>query len=153
MFEGLKHMSTAAALYETDFYDWIQNQARTLRARKLSELDVDNLIEEIESMGRSERRSLKSSLSILLMHLIKWKHQPDYRGRSWEANIQEQRIQVRDILKDSPSLKYGITDTVHDAWEAAKVKAQKETGIDQTTFPEACPWPFDTFMNNEFWPD
>jgi len=148
-----RHMNTAATtLYESDFYGWIQHQADTLRARNLAGLDLDNLLEEIEGMARSEKRSLKSSLSVLLMHLLKWEHQPNYRGRSWQLTIQEQRIQARRIMKDSPSLKHRIDEIIEDAWEEARVKAEKETRIDQNTFPAICPWSFEQMLDDAFWP-
>jgi len=144
--------TTATSLYESDFYGWIQHQAAMLRARNLTGLDVDNLLEEMETMGRSEKRSLKSSLSVLLMHLLKWEHQPNYRDRSWQLTIQEQRIQVRRIIKDSPSLKYRMEEIIEDAWEEARVKAEKETRIDQNTFPDICPWSLEQMLDDAFWP-
>jgi len=146
-------MNTAVSLYELDFYDWIQRQADSLRARKFSELDLDNLVEEIETMGRSERRSLTSALTLLLMHLIKWQYQPLLRSRSWSLTIRNQRHEVAMILKDSPSLKSFLASAVETAWQKARNNAESETGIEESRFPLQCPWPFEVFMNNDFWPD
>jgi len=145
--------TTASALYESDFYGWTQRQADAIRSGRLVELDLGNLLEEIETMGRSERRSLESSLSVLLMHLLKWSYQPDYRSRSWTLTIQEQRIQARRIVKSSSSLKHRMEETIAGAWEEARVKAEKETGINQATFPGACPWSWEHVIDDAFWPD
>jgi len=145
--------TTTASLYDLDFYDWIQQQVEKLRARKFSELDLDNLIEEMEAMGRSEKRSLISSLSLVLMHLLKWQYQPDFRSKSWMFTIQNQRDEVFAILEDSPSLKTFMETAIERAWARALIKAEKETGIESERFPQTCPWTFDECMDNDFWPD
>jgi len=145
--------TTTASLYDLDFYRWLQHQADTLRAGKFSELDLENLIEEIETVGRSEKRSLVSSLSLVLMHLIKWQYQPDFRSKSWMFTIRNQRDEVRVILEDSPSLKAFMETAIERAWEKALIKAEKETGIESERFPQTCPWTFDEFMDDDFWPD
>ena len=93
------------ATYETDFYQWTQEQAALLRQGKLRALDVANLIEEIEDMGRSGQRAVESYLRNILMHLLKWKYQPERRGNSWRLSIKDSRHQVAKRLKESPSLK------------------------------------------------
>jgi len=147
------NMNTAASLYETDFYGWIQNQANTLRARKFSELDIDNLLEEIETMGRSEKRSLKSSLSLLLMHLLKWHFQPQRRSKSWIFSIREQQRMVCKVLKENPSLKHTLPEVFADAYADALFMAEHDTKTSRYEFPQQCPWTFDEFMSNDFWPD
>jgi len=139
--------------YETDFCGWIDDQAQLLRSGKFAQLDIDNLVEEIETMGRSEKRSLESHLAVLLMHLLKWQYQPDYRSRSWMLTIQEQRIQVRNIIRDSPSLKHTLSQHIDRAWEQARVKAEKETHIHQSTFPGHCRWSFEQMIDDAFWPE
>ena len=91
--------------YESDFYGWTQEQAALLRAGRLADLDIENLIEEVETMGRSEKRELESRLTILLLHLLKWKYQEVRRGRSWELSIIEQRLKFDQILEENPGLK------------------------------------------------
>jgi len=145
--------TTTASLYDLDFYRWIQHQVETLRAKKFSELDLDNLIEEMEAVGRSEKRSLTSSLSLVLMHLLKWQYQPDLRSKSWMFTIRNQRNEVIAILEDSPSLKSFMETAIERAWEKALIEAEKETGIESGRFPQTCPWTFDEFMNNDFWPE
>jgi len=147
-------MSTAAAtLYETDFYGWIQNQADSLRVRSLSSLDYDNLIEEIESMGKSLQRELTSRFEVLFAHLLKWQFQPKFKGTSWELTIDEQREKIVDLLSDNPSLKSKLNDSIARGYKYAKRTAMKETGIDQSNFPDLCPWTFQQAMSPDFWPE
>ncbi len=89
--------------YEEDFYAWTVEQSRLLRAGELSAIDVANIAEEIESMGRSDRRELRSRLVVLAMHLLKWRRQPGARSRSWSATIDEQRLQIEEVLAESPA--------------------------------------------------
>jgi len=145
--------TSSTTLYEIDFYCWTSDQAQLLRSGQFSQLDIDNLVEEIETMGRSERRSLESRLAVLLMHLLKWQYQLDYRCRSWMLTIQEQRIGVRRIIRDSLSLKYILAQTIDSAWEEARVKAEKETRIHQSTFPTHCLWSFEQMLDDRFWPE
>ncbi len=139
--------------YEQDFYGWTQEQASLLRAGRLSDLDIDNLIEEIETMGRSEKRELQSRLTVLLVHLLKWKYQPVRRGRSWLLTIKGQRMNFADVLKDNPGLKSQLSDILHNAYEMAKVNAYKETKIDEDIFDVDCPRTFDQIMDTGFYPD
>ncbi|HIB1616940.1 TPA: DUF29 domain-containing protein [Salmonella enterica subsp. enterica serovar Muenchen] len=139
--------------YETDFYGWTQEQARLLRSGQLSELDTQNLLEEIEAMGRSELRELINRLKILLIHLLKWEHQPGFRGRSWLLTIEEQRNQVEDVIRDNPGLKPKLPKALQDAYRNAIVGAERETGLPRSTFPGECPWTFEQIINPDFYPD
>jgi len=139
-------------LYENDFYGWIQHQAHTLRTRNLSDLDFEHLIEEIESMGKSEQRELASRLEILLMHLLKWQFQSNLRSVSWKLTIVEQRSRIIDHLGKNPSLKNKITEAYTDAYKYAVLTAAKETGIKRSVFPISCPWSFEQIMDESFWP-
>jgi len=146
-------MSTAnLQMYETDFYGWTQNQATTLRAKNFAALDLDNLIEEIESMGRSEKRELESRLELLLMHLLKWQYQSNFRSKSWQLTIKEQRKRVAKHLKDNPSLKGFLAEMYREVYDYAVLEAAKETGMDETVFPQQCPWTFEQAMDADFWP-
>ena len=143
----------AKPLYESDFYSWTQQQAGLLRQGRLGELDVVNILEEIESIGRSEQRQLSHRLDVLLMHLLKWQYQPSHRSSSWEGSIKEQRLRIKKLLKESPSLKPKIPDTLVEAYEAALITAFKESGLPESTFPSQCPWNFNDVMDSNFWPD
>lgn len=142
-----------ATTYETDFYGWTQQQAALLKAGMLSTVDLTNIIEEIESMGRSEKRELQSRLSVLLQHLLKWKFQPSRQGKSWQLSIIEQRIQFIEVLDENPSLKHYLEPILKDAYRLAVVKAAKETGLSMKSFPVECPWNWQEITDSEFYPD
>jgi len=147
-------MSLATAtLYEADFYGWTQRQADRLRARDMANLDVENLIEEIESMGRSEKRELTSRLELLLMHLLKWQYQPNFRSKSWQLTVKEQRRRVAEHLGENPSLKGMLTEVYEKAYGFAVLEAEHETGLDESIFPTRCPWTFEQAMDEGFWPE
>jgi hypothetical protein len=151
---GDPNMSTkTATLYDTDFYAWANEQAALLRAGRLSEADIENIAEEIESMGRSEKRELIGRLTVLLVHLLKWHYQPALRGGSWRNTVEQQRLQLEDHLADNPSLKSQLTEAMASAYKRARVDAEHETGMLRGTFPPACPFTFDDSMNPDFWPD
>jgi hypothetical protein len=139
-------------LYERDFFAWANEQAALLRAGRLSEADVGNIAEEIESMGRSEKRELTNRLKVLLMHLLKWQYQPMLRSRSWRVTIAVQRGDVADHLADNPSLKDRLPAELASAYAKAALAAAGETGLDSTTFPTACPWTYEQIMDAAFWP-
>lgn len=134
-------------LYETDFYAWSTRQAALLRSRQIAAADLDHIAEEIESMGRSEKRELINRLAVLLLHLLKWEHQPPLRGTSWRATIREQRRQIARLLDDNPSLRTQLPAVMTDAYGDALVAAERETGMPESHFPPACPWTYDTAMS------
>lgn len=144
-------MSTT--LYETDFYAWTQRQAELLRSEEFSEVDWNNLIEEIETLGRSDRRELISRLEVLLMHLLKWQCQPRKRGKSWRATIAEQRRRLRTLLVESPSLRAQLNEFVTNTYPDAVQAAVIETGLPAKAFPSQCPWTAAQIMDEEFWPE
>jgi len=147
-------MSTAhTTLYDADFYAWIQAQASALRAGKLGTLDVENLIEEIEDMGKRQKQELRSRLKVLFMHLLKWQYQPGLQSRSWQLTIEEQRISLADHLLENPSLKAELPQACEKAYRYAVLAAAKETGLSKSAFPPACPWTFEQAMNDDFWPE
>lgn len=135
--------------YEIDFYAWIMKNAELMRQGRLSEIDAGNIAEELESMGKSEKRQSIHRLALLLAHLLKWKFQPGLRSQSWKYTIKEQRRQVMALLKDSPSLKNVIIEKFAEAYEDAVLIAAKETGLDEGTFPKVCPYSFEQAMENE----
>lgn len=139
--------------HDEDFYGWAMAEANLLRQRRLGDLDFDNLIEELESMGASERRALVSRMAQLIFHLLKWQFQPDFRGRSWRASIKEQRKKTKGILKDNPSFKNEITNFISDAYEDAFLLIEKETPLDLNLFPAKCPYTFEQIMNDAFYPE
>jgi len=140
------------ALYDRDFYEWTQKNAQLLREGRLSEIDLENLIEELESMGRSEKRAFVNRLAVLIAHLLKWQYQPDLRAKSWRSTIKEQRMQVADLLEDNPSFKPFLNDMFLKAYKKAVVIAEKETGLEEETFPVPCPYELEEIMDTTFFP-
>ena len=138
--------------YETDFYAWAMEQAALLRAGRFAAADIANIAEEIESMGRGEKRELVNRLTILLLHLLKWQFQPGFRSPSWSSSIREQRIRLRSHLKDNPSLKAKLDESFAEAYELAVIGAARETGLPESDFPKAAPYRFEQAADDAFWP-
>ena len=137
--------------YDQDFYGWTQEQAALLRAGCLHELDIVNLIEEVEAMGRSEKRELENRLVVLLLHLLKWKYQVNRRCRSWQLTIKTQRIDFLKVLRDNPGLlKPGLDQCLIDAYQLATIKASQETGLDLAILTASCPWMFQMLSSKTF---
>ena len=141
------------SLYEQDFYAWANEQAALLRAGALSDADIEHIAEEIESMGRTEKRELASRLTVLLVHLLKWQFQAERQTNSWRSTIRIQRIDLADLLADNPSLKAQLSDTVAASYRKAAIMAAGETGLPEATFPPVCPWTFEQIGSEDFWPE
>jgi Domain of unknown function DUF29 len=141
-----------AKLYDTDFVRWTEEQAATLRARRFDGLDLENLAEEIESLGKRDRRRLKSRLTILLMHLLKWGFQPEQRSGTWDSTIRTQRADIRQLLDDSPSLRRETPGIITERYETARRNAAAETGLPLTAFPTECPFGVDEILAEEWLP-
>jgi hypothetical protein len=141
------------SLYEQDFYAWANEQAALLRAGKLADADIENIAEEIESMGRSEKRELVNRLTVLLLHLLKWQFQPGLRGNSWRLSVEEQRYRLVDHLNDNPSLQAQLDKAMRDAYRLALIEAERETGLARDTFPPKCSYSFAEAMQPDFWPE
>jgi hypothetical protein len=133
-------MSTRSPLYDRDFHAWSLEQADLLRKGDLAQADIEHIAEEIDSMGRTEKRELISRLTVLLLHLLKWRYQPGKRGPSWEASIANQRDDIADRLDDNPSLGPLLPQVVTTTYRKACRQAVAETGLPGATFPETCPW-------------
>jgi hypothetical protein len=138
--------------YERDFYAWANEQAALLRAGRLREADIAHIAEEIESMGKTEKRELVSRLTVLWLHLLKWQFQPGLRGARWEATIKVQRNALEDHLDDNPSLKALLPEAIGRAYRDAVIEAEAETGLRAASFPASCPWSFAQIMDPSFWP-
>lgn len=137
--------------YETDFYGWATEQADLLRTGRLSEVDLDNIAGEIESMGRGEKRELINRLAVLLAHLLKWQFQPGLRSTSWRLTVVEQRARLAEHLKDNPSLKPTLPDALRTAYRYARLTAQRKTGLPESVFPATCPYSFEQVEDERFW--
>lgn len=143
---------TTQTLYEKDFNLWIEQTVNQLKKGNLTDLDIENLIEEIDSMGRSDKREIYSRLKVLLMHLLKWKYQPEKRTPSWVNTIDEQREQLELILKDSPSLKPYFRDILLECYQKAVRAASNETHLSPQTFPVDCPFNLEQILNPDYLP-
>ena len=139
--------------YEEDFYGWSMAMAGLLKERRMTELDFDNLIEEIESMGRSNFDQLTNRLAVLIAHLLKWKYQSNLKGHSWFYTIREQRGKVKRIISQNPSLKSRLDEAFAYAYKDAVYQAARETGLNEKDFPSQCPYTFDQCLDDEFYPD
>lgn len=139
-------------LYEKDFHAWANEQAALLRAGHLSNADILNIAEEIESMGRSERNQLTNRLAVLMAHLLKWQFQPNLRGNSWRLTIREQRRRIRRVMAQNPSLTDKLPTILAEAYGDALLTAERETGLPESAFPTTCPWPFEQVTDDGFWP-
>jgi hypothetical protein len=142
-----------SSLYDEDFHAWANEQAALLRQGKLAQADLEHIAEEIESMGRTEKRELVSRLTVLMLHLLKWRFQPNLRGKSWRLSIEGQRLDIDAHLKDNPSLRAGLSEAISFSYRRALIDAERETGLEAMTFPSECPWSFDQTMANDFWPE
>ena len=140
------------ANYHTDFFAWAQQQAALLRQGALSAIDLENLAEEIESMGRSQRDATGSHLVIVIMHLLKWVYQPERRGNSWRDSVVNGRIQIDDLLENNPSLRPQIQSLIEKAYLKAKRYAGQETRLPVTTFPDQCPFTTEQIIG-DWWPE
>ena len=142
-----------SGLYEQDFYAWANEQAALLRAGALAAADIEHIAEEIESMGKTEKRELVSRLIVLLTHLLKWQFQPERRGTSWEVSIANTRDDLADHMADNPSLKAQVGAAIATSYRRAYRQAVAETSLPKSTFPAACPWSFEQMMDESFWPE
>lgn len=140
-------------LYEQDFYLWIANTVKQLKEGNWNEIDITNLIEELESMGRSERRELKSRLIVLLVHLLKWKYQPIQQGESWIHTINEQCRQLELILEDSASLKPFLQEVWQECYTKARREVSKETGLAVDNLPTKSPFSLEETLNSDYLPN
>lgn len=147
-----KLRSEARPLYERDYYAWTKEQAAALRDGRLADLDVPNLIEEVEDLGRSERRELDPRLEVLLLHLLKWRFQPERRSNSWRATIKAQRLGAARVLRESPSLRPEIADRIGGTYPIARARAAGETDLREDTFPASCPFSRDEVLDADWLP-
>src|SRR5262245_12076193 len=135
--------------YEHDFYGWLIEQARHVRDGRWDAVDRENLVEEIESLGREQFNKLESALRVLMLHLLKWDHQPTKRSRSWALSVRAQRLEIEDVLSDNQRLKPSIAEAIARGYRKARVEAAKETDLDEDVFPASCPYDWNEVMARE----
>ena len=139
--------------YQADFQAWTKEQIRVLRNQEWHKLDLENLIEEIETLGRQQRQELRNRLAILMGHLLKWQYQPEQRSRSWLATIRVQRRDILRLIKENPSLKPYLEEAILEAYDNARDLAMGETDLPEETFPRECQYSLQAILNPDFYPD
>ncbi|QKQ76133.1 DUF29 domain-containing protein [Nostoc sp. TCL240-02] len=144
---------STAQLYELDFVAWAEKTVQLIRAGQFEQVDWDSVIEEIDNLGRSDRRELKSRLEVLLQHLLKWQYQSNLRSGSWRNTINEQRNRITDLLEESPSLKSYPEEVLAQCYDRGLKAASNETELPINTFPVECPYPIAQVLDAEFLPD
>jgi len=146
----------SSELYDRDYYAWIQHQVQALRERRVEDIDWANAAEEIEGLGKSERRGIRSRLARLLEHLLKLQyacgtfHANNHRG--WELSIKGARIAVEDLLNDSPSLRAQLPEMLAQAYRTARLEALRKARLSDEVFPESSPWTVEHVMDDSFLP-
>ena len=136
--------------YEDDLYGWVQEQVALLRAGRLAEVDVRNVAEELSDVGAAERSKLDSILRVLVMHMLKWDQQPDFRTPSWVYSIQEQRRRYAKLIEKNPGLKPHRDDALADMYPISRNWAAAETHFDVSEFPTTCPYSWNDLLERPF---
>ncbi len=139
--------------YTTDFNEWVQQTAQLLRSRRWHDLDLQHLIEEVEDLGKSERRGVASQLTRLLLHLLKWQYQPQRRSDSWLDSITDARTQIYLAIADSPSLRSYPADQLKQSYQRARRQAAKQTEMPLEVFPEDCPYALALVLDEDWLPE
>ncbi|HEY0062707.1 MAG TPA: DUF29 domain-containing protein [Telluria sp.] len=145
-------LTAEPADYERDFAQWIEHQAELLRLKDFERLDLINLVEEIEDMGKSIKHELSSRLEVLILHLLKCEFQPEHKSSSWTGSIGEQRSQISRKLKQSPSLKRFVMEYASECYEAAVIRAANDTGLPEGLFPRTLPYSEEQLLNMRYIP-
>ena len=145
--------AVSEATHDGDFHAWAAEQAALLRADRIADADTAHIAEEIETLGRAEKRELVDRLAVLLLHLLKWAHQPDRRGNSWRLTIEEQRRRIARHMRDNPSLAASRDEAMADAYGDAVLRAERETDLPRDIFSWACPCGYEQALDDAFWPD
>ncbi|MBD1852196.1 DUF29 domain-containing protein [Leptolyngbya sp. FACHB-711] len=136
-----------------DFNQWINQTVQQLRDRRWHEIDIEHLIDEVEDLGKRERRGITSQLVRLLLHLLKWQYQPQRRSDSWLDSITDARTQINLAIEDSPSLKNYAAEQLQASYDRARQQAAKQTGLAIFTFPEECPYTIERVLNEDWLPE
>ncbi|HZG09462.1 MAG TPA: DUF29 domain-containing protein [Allosphingosinicella sp.] len=135
--------------YEEDYAAWVDHQVGLIKAGRWNEIDRDNLIDEVESLGLSVFKGFVSAIEVVLLHMLKWDFQPERRSRSWIASVDEHRLRAEQELEDSPSYKARIEEAVKRAYRVARLRAAGETDLPIKTFPAECPYDWAQIMERE----
>ena len=146
-------MATVYPKYDKDVYGWAIHTAQLLKDGKMDEVDLENIIEEVETLGRNEKHELLNRLSVLISHLLKWQYKPTMRGHTLKYSIIEARKKSEIQYRDNPSLKDELDEVLMDAYDLAIILAARDTGLYDNVFPKECPYTFEEIMNDAFYPE
>ena len=135
-----------------DFVLWSAEQAALLRAGKFERVDLENVAEELESLGRGDKYQIDHRMEVLLAHLLKWQFQPQERSNSWRATLFEQRTRVRRLIEESPSLRGRPGEMLSGSYVIGRNEAITETKLPETAFPEICPYTIEQILDPAFLP-
>jgi hypothetical protein len=127
-------------LYDQDFYAWTQRQRELLQAGQWNQVDIENLIEELDGLGKQQRQELRNRLGVLLGHLLKWHYQPEGRSCSWTGTIREQRRRIQEHLADNLSLKSYFSEAIKRGYQDGLDLIEKETSLNPKHLPQSCPF-------------
>lgn len=143
----------ALDLYDRDYYQWLDVTATLLSEGRFNDVDIPNLLDELEAMGKSQKRAIESYLKVLLLHLLKWKYQPEMRSGSWRSSIRNSRLGINDRIEESPSLREFPELILEKCYRVSRSNAADETGLDQSVFPEICPFTLAELLQEDFLPE
>jgi hypothetical protein len=138
--------------YDVDFHAWALEQIELFKSRRMRDLDVENLMDELKGLAVTEQQEIENRLTVLLQHLLKWQFQPDRRSNSWRATILEQRSRINRVLARSPSLRRHPASVMDEEYRIARLRAADETGLPLDRFPKACPYAAAQALDATFWP-
>lgn len=132
-------------LYEHDETAWLEIMSQLAAEGRFAEMDHANLSEYLADMAKRDRREVFSRLVTLLIHLLKWEHQPDHRSGSWKGTILEQQSQLRKLLESGTLHRHAET-VLAEAYADARKRAAAETGLKRGTFPAECAWDLERLL-------
>ncbi|WP_192483188.1 MULTISPECIES: DUF29 domain-containing protein [Cysteiniphilum] len=140
------------SLYERDFYAWLADTIRTLKNKAFDQLDTENLIEELEGIGRQERRELQSKLETLMLHLLRWQYTPEDQCKAFRLNIKKYRLRIKHLLQEMPSINMFVEEDAHEAYDYAKLKAISETDLEESKLPADLPYTLEQLLDDTYLP-
>jgi hypothetical protein len=148
--KGTEASTVSRTTYENDAHAWALEQIELLRAGRTDEIDAINIAEELQDVSGREYDKLQSALAIILLHMLKWDHQPERRSRSWQNSIVEHRARADKQLRKFPSLKTRLGEAVEEGYEDARRWCQIETHIPEVDFPFSCPYDWEEITARPF---
>ncbi len=148
-------MNTISALYDQDYFLWLQETYRMLESNKVEQLDLEHLKDEILSLGNEQRRRVDSCLRQLLIHLLLyqyWDTERDRCAKGWQNEIDNFRFELELLLKSRTLYNYFLQE-IEEIYVKARRQAIKKSELPSTLFPESCLFSADDLLDPEFLPD